>query len=362
MPRVLLSGYYGFGNVGDEAILQAVVEALTAARDDVEIGVLSATPQETAAAYNVRAFHRAWPTSVLLAIRWADLVLSGGGGLLQDATSPLSPLYYLGVLRLAQALRRKTMVLAQGLGPLTSPRNVRAVKAVFARTQAVTVRDAASAEWLRSMGHVAPEPRVTGDLALLLRPRPTGCIPREARCLSDGSRPAVGLAFRPWRDAPHDLTARLAHLAGRVAAETDAVALLLPFHPSVDLGLCEAVRQRAPDHAIVLREPLRPDEVLALVGRVDAIIGMRLHALIFAAISGTPFLAVSYDPKVDAFVEAVAGTIACTIADFDPDEVVERLRGLWPRRAEAGARLATHARVARCDAERAIQTALSLLE
>jgi polysaccharide pyruvyl transferase CsaB len=360
MPRVLLSGYYGFGNLGDEAILQAAVQALRAACEGVEVGVLSAAPTSTAAAYGVRAFDRRKLTGIFAAVRWADLVLSGGGGLIQDATSRNSPLYYLAILRLAQVLGRKTMVLAQGLGPLTVPRNIRALKAVFRRTEAVTLRDEASAEWLRAIGHTTPEPQVTGDLAFLLRPAADSAAASLRRAVAaDG--PIIGLAVRPWHEAAEGFPDRLAALARSAARELGARVALLPFHPGLDLPLCESIHDRAPAETAIVPPAVRPDEALAWVGEMDVLIAMRLHALIFAASMGTPFLAVSYDPKIDAFAEAMGEAPAARADDLDAERVLERLRDLWPRRRQVGAALALRADDVGERAAKAIDVAVSLL-
>src|SRR5262245_29656484 len=120
--RVLLfSGYYGFGNAGDEAVLQASVGLLRARRPEVAVGAVSADPVGTAEAYGIRAWHRMRPREVVAALRATELLLSGGGSLLQDRTSLRSLLYYLGILQLALAMKRRVMIFAQGIGPLRRP-------------------------------------------------------------------------------------------------------------------------------------------------------------------------------------------------------------------------------------------------
>ncbi|MBV8067781.1 MAG: polysaccharide pyruvyl transferase family protein, partial [Candidatus Eremiobacteraeota bacterium] len=118
MPRVLLCGYYGFGNFGDEALLEVIVQRLRDRFPAVSLEVLSATPQATTADHRVAAIPRWDRREVRAAIARADLVLSGGGGLLQNATSTRSLLYYAGIVREAVRARRKTMLFAQSIGPL----------------------------------------------------------------------------------------------------------------------------------------------------------------------------------------------------------------------------------------------------
>ena len=116
--RVLLSGYYGFGNLGDEALLAVIVDRTRRRFPSARFEVLSATPQTTAARFGVEAVSRWDWRAVRAAIARADVVLSGGGGLLQNATSLRSLLYYAGILREAIRTHRKTMMFAQSVGPL----------------------------------------------------------------------------------------------------------------------------------------------------------------------------------------------------------------------------------------------------
>ena len=118
--RALLSGYYGFGNLGDEALLEVIVERTRRRFPSTQLEVLSATPQTTAARYGIAAVQRWDWREIRSAIGRADVVISGGGGLLQDATSLRSLLYYAAILREAIRARRKTMVFAQSIGRSTS--------------------------------------------------------------------------------------------------------------------------------------------------------------------------------------------------------------------------------------------------
>ncbi|HLX25797.1 MAG TPA: polysaccharide pyruvyl transferase family protein, partial [Candidatus Cybelea sp.] len=116
--RLLLSGYYGFGNLGDDALLEVIVNRLRARFPSLAIEVLSATPSATSASLHVETTPRWQWRSIREAVARADIVLSGGGGLLQNATSWRSLLYYAAILREAIRGKRKTMIFAQSVGPL----------------------------------------------------------------------------------------------------------------------------------------------------------------------------------------------------------------------------------------------------
>lgn len=150
--RVLLSGYYGFDNAGDDAVLFAIIQALREVLPDIEITVLSNQPEKTAEQFGVRAVDRWSKGGLLKAVKNCDVLISGGGSLLQDVTSKNGILYYLGIIKLAQVLRKKVMIYAQGIGPIAEPRNRSLTAKILNRVQVITVRDLDSRNALMEMG------------------------------------------------------------------------------------------------------------------------------------------------------------------------------------------------------------------
>ena len=144
--KVVLFGYYGYGNLGDEGILTALVRHLPQVLPGVELTVLSADPEETARRLGVAAVQRMSPWAVLKALAQSDGLIAGGGSLLQDSTSWLSPWYYLAVMSLALFLNRPLLILGQGIGPVTSSLTRRAIAWVVNRAHLVVVRDEDSGE------------------------------------------------------------------------------------------------------------------------------------------------------------------------------------------------------------------------
>lgn len=360
MKRLLLSGYYGYGNAGDEAVLAGLVAGFRAARPagDLEIVALSGNPAETQAAHGIAAADRYKPAALLREIGRADLVLSGGGSLLQDVTSAHGIFYYLGVVRMAQALGRKTMFIAQGIGPLKRTRSRRLVRSVANRLRAVTVRDTASAGLLRDIGVTRPPIEVTADPALLL----------ESPSLVASEKPgaeAFGVALRPWGGqegvAAHVADACASVLSGRRA-------LLLPMQPQSDKPVAEqfARQWHQGNHAgnratlCSLEKGLPP--LLANIASCDLMIGMRLHALILAAAAGVPSVALSYDPKVDAFMQGSGQADAVyNLTRSDPDTLQALLTRVWAERAERAGALRAALPGLRARAARNVDVALGLL-
>jgi len=357
--RILFSGYYGLGNAGDEAVLAASVELFRKRRPDLEISALSASPSATAAALGIHTAPRMEPRAVLAELRRCSLFLSGGGSLLQDRTSLQSLLYYLTLLVLArQAVPRRgrrTMIFAQGIGPLIRPAARRVTARVLRTVDAITVRDPASAALLREIGVTgkgAPEIEVTADPVFALEPRPT-----ERVAAQSPARPAVAVSLRPWPGVERIVP----RLADALRPLTDQVSLQAwPLFPGDDTAVCEALAAALPA-VRVMREPLEPGEWMALAGSVDAVLAMRLHALIFAAARATPVLGVSYDPKVDALLARLGARPVATAETLEPEAVRAALEAaLADSAAEAGARRA-RAEELRAVAARNVDRALALL-
>jgi polysaccharide pyruvyl transferase CsaB len=290
--RSLLSGYYGKGNGGDEALLATLLQMLPSHVTPV---VLSGNPEETRDRYHVEAYDRMAPLTVLQALRSCDALIWGGGSLIQDVTSTISPFYYGGLMALAQGMGLKTIAWAQGIGPLVRSPTRWLARRNFAGCTKVSVRDRASAALLSDwkIPHIiAPDP----VWALAAKPVPE---------LADLPTPRVAVTLRKH---PQLTAARLANLT-RALVEfqklTQTYILLLPFQKSEDLSIAEAIQPHLQDVSQILC--LEDPQILKGVFRsVEMAIGMRLHSLIMAASEGCRCFALSYDPKINRLMEDLA--------------------------------------------------------
>lgn len=361
-PRLLVSGYYGFGNAGDEAILAGLTEGLREQAPEAEVTVLSGNPSATQREHGVRAVRRGLGSAFLRG-RESDVLISGGGGLLQDATSWRSPLYYLTVMRLARAAGVRVACVGQGIGPLRRGFVRRLVRNGLSGVDAVAVRDQASQEALRDLGVRRPV-EVTADLAFLL-PRPTAEATADAwekAGLSEEGRPAAAVALRrPPGEPKAGLAASLARPIGEACRRLGLHPVLLPMQPPADGELAEEVAAALPMAAAVVRSGLSAREMLALVGGCELVIGMRLHALIFAAICAVPPVAISYDPKVEALMGELGLSAATSVGALDEEALGQALHSTWDSREEIGRRLADSSERLRASAQRNVEIVLSLL-
>ncbi|MBI2251455.1 MAG: polysaccharide pyruvyl transferase family protein, partial [Armatimonadetes bacterium] len=166
-PLVVISGYYGYENIGDEAILKAILESISEEISNLKFIVLSNNPLITSQTFNVKAVHRYNFPQIIKAILKSSVFISGGGGLIQDITSFKSLQYYLGLILLAKILRKPVIIYAQGIGPLLHRKSKIFTKFICNLVDLITVRDYASKEELKKLG-IKKEILVAADPALTL--------------------------------------------------------------------------------------------------------------------------------------------------------------------------------------------------
>lgn len=321
--RIAISGYYGFGNAGDEAVLAGMLKAMRHASDITadDIAVLSGNPSSTASEHGVRAVPRAAMAQVKEAIRSADVLISGGGSLLQDVTSFRSLVYYLWVIRIAHRLRRPVAVYAQGIGPLRRPVSRWMVRRSLAGAAAISVRDEGSASTLRAIGLQRSDIRVTADPAFALDvPLDTQRTP-VPNAGSKASSPTVGIAPRPW---PGFDSERIAAATARGLSRRGITIALIPMQDPRDEALCAAAAGLSDGSAAHVICHGQYAGALAACSGVDVLIGMRLHALIMGAICGAAPVGVSYDPKVAALMGGLGFSDAVVeLPDATPEHLAK---------------------------------------
>jgi polysaccharide pyruvyl transferase CsaB len=301
VKRILLSGYYGFGNTGDEAILASTVKALRKARPGLDIMVLSKDPEQTCTSYGVKAFQRMDIFQVGKAINQADLVVFGGGSLLQDVTSLRSLIYYLSIIQLSHLLGKPVVVYANGIGPISSRIGRTLTRHTLSKAKAITVRDAESKAELQRLG-VPLEIKVTADPAFLLDPSPEELA--DSILKQHGIDPAKSIVWLALRqmNLPPWLMDHLADLVVWLRQEGYEPGFLAMQER--DLAVAHDLNRRlvsANAGPLGTVWGISPEDALSLLGKAEYCLGMRLHTLILSARAGVPFMGIEIDPKIGAF-------------------------------------------------------------
>lgn len=292
--KIAALGYYGFGNLGDEAVLAGIRAALATEPvfDAAQFLVLSNAPEETMRLHPGTVAANRWKwREMTAALSGTDLFILGGGSLLQDATSVKSVVWYALAARIARTKARRVLWWGQGLGPLRSRVSRFLVRHIAAQADAVTVRDKKSLQLLKEIG-AAGSNEIVADSAFALSPDSIGVSSTDTTIIALRSWQSNAAMCRFFPD--RDMVTGWRNVAGGVKH--------LPMHlPDDDdflrtFGVSDGMDWRGGVGAI--------GAVLGEIAAARMVVAMRLHALIFAARCGTPFVALSYDPKVDALAES----------------------------------------------------------
>ena len=306
MYNILISGYYGFDNIGDESILRTLITSLREKIPDCRLTVLSHNPASTREKYGVEAVERMSPGAILRAVRQCDMLISGGGSLLQDVTSSKSIHYYLFIIRLAKLLRKKVFIYSQGIGPIDHAFNRRATARALKKADGIVVRDERSAKLLEQIGLPQERIVITADPVIRMK-RPDRTVGREilarAGIKKDG-RLTVGWAIRE-KNRDSTFVREITECIRWLRENYDAESVLIPFHYEEDREVCSVIAERTNGAAKCLSEKYLSEDMLSIIGNMDVLVGVRLHSMIYAAIMGVPIIGVSYDPKCTAFLNSV---------------------------------------------------------
>jgi len=367
MPRILISGYYGFDNLGDDTVLYGIMSSIKKRQPDAELVVLSNQPSRTEALFGLKAFNR-WNFAVITReLMKCDMLVMGGGSLLQDVTGGRSILYYLGIARLAQLLKKPIIFYGQGVGPISKPLSEQLIRSVVNHVDVITVRDAKSRDDLLSYGVKEPEIQVTADPAFAIDPE-LFSPDAGARLLKefgiDRSIPGqkiAGIAIRNWstKNNFHQVLAQNADALVRQGWKV----VFIPMQYPGDVGASQRVLSYMKERAVLLNRQFSFRDIANIIANTDLIIGMRLHSLILAAHSEVPFVSLSYDPKIDRFVQRVGYNKSIdSVHDVTFESLRETISDCILRLDEYREMMKPHVEELREEAEKSGELAVSFLK
>jgi polysaccharide pyruvyl transferase CsaB len=297
---IVVSGYYGFDNLGDEAILEELLVELSeiSARD--KIVVLSNAPDSTTQKFGVASADRWQLGEIAPLLRRAKLFISGGGGLFQDSSSAASVIYYSGLICLAKVLGCKILIYAQGLGPLSSSISRSCTRTALGMSDQITLRDQKSMALLNDWGQTG---QLTEDPVWLLKPgQLPESIAQQVTHLKKEHKQLVGLSLREGAGFSRAHINQLAFTLDKVLPQ-DAAIIALPLQKNLDQKALDALSDDFQAlgrrcHTLTCEDLVLPSQWLSLIASFDLVVGMRLHSLIMALSSGVPVVGIAYDPKV----------------------------------------------------------------
>lgn len=310
MVKAAISGYYGFKNFGDEAILAVLVNHLKKL-ENVDITVFSSDTDFTSKTYSVNSVKRFDLKNVIKTVKEADILVSGGGSLLQDVTSFKSLVYYSLIIALGLLFNKKVIIFAQGIGPLNSKPAQFIVKNLLKHCSLVTVRDENSLNLLKKWkinANLVCDPIYSLDIA------------------SQTASETVGIQLREFKTMNYNLLHKLALLI--ITKFSDKKIEIFSLQEAQDLELCKRFEQILHTFNPDIKTEIVCDDIINKISKLEYLIAMRFHAVLTALKSGVKTCAVNYDIKVEKLANEAGIPLISMDAHENLEEIYEKMQNL----------------------------------
>jgi len=328
MQKILISCCTGIKNSGDEAILQSMLQSFKSIKD-LQIKTFSLNPDYTKKFHNITSFSHSifkHPIQTFKAIRWCDVFILGGGGLLQDETSLFNVPFWLSKIIIASLLKKKIYIYAISIGPVKHNINRKLIKLAINKADIITLRDIVSKDFLKEWGINDPKIKLTSDAAFGLK------VSEENKRLTElnhiPKKKFVIVFLRHWYDQFPIIPVRIAvkyNLRTRknkkkfesltnefcktvkfLNENMDLDILFISMCFGRDQKIAGTILKKTNSHRNTLIDKfIHPYEIIQYIKKAELVIGMRLHSLIYAIIAKKAFVSISYSLKNKAFLRSI---------------------------------------------------------
>ena len=338
----VLGGYYGYSNIGDDAMLFTVLSNILQKKSDVKICLLTRNPkkfQKWLDNYftNITAKQRWNFPGIKKSIKKSKALVFGGGTLLQDNTSGRSFGYYSWLINTAQKLGKKTILYANGIGPLYSKKNKEKTEILMRNITLATIRDSESYNYLNSMNIDKKEEKIylTTDEVLTIRQNSyLNAYKKDFKEYIKGDY--IVISVRKWKYLGVEFLEKFAAAIEIICRENHLIPVYVIMQPTNDKKISEYLSQLN-GRAYLANAGGDIEKVLSIVRSAEAVISMRLHTLVFAAVFNIPMIGISYDPKVKSFLKDIfsGDTYTVGLDNFSKDSLKEKFDILMSNRDSA---------------------------
>lgn len=318
---LMISGYYGTHNFGDDITLKAIIDNISKQYPLKKITVLSHDNKEQPDDPRVRIVHRFNLWRILPLMRQTKLFMLGGGSLLQDITSNRSLFFYLFMLRHAKKYGCRTMIYANGIGPIIQPRHQKQVNRMLRKMDRITIRDTISYQYLMENGFSQEEVLLTADEAYCYDYKEGASLPATYPVTD---KKVILINLRPCSNHPANIYAAIATALNNICKKYDLYPVLMPVQYEQDVLSLQKVSQLLRVEHHLFEKRLNENEILACIEHCTYLMTERLHPMVFAARMQKPTVCVVYDPKV-----------AATATRFAMDDYALQFKGLNTETVEA---------------------------
>ena len=300
-----IGGYAGCGNLGDDAILEGYLASLSAEQRKFRTVVLTGNPRRDGRRFGVGCVGRKNLFSILCCFLQSKVFVCGGGSLLQNATGNLSLFYYLGLLWLARLCGCKTRLMAAGIGPVSGGFAERVMIRTLRRCEKIEVRDRESERLLWDHGFDRGVVRLVDDPAMCLKTPPSSrliFLKKEIGLGRDDDYFCV--VVRQDGELQGACLGKIAAALRMFLRERNLTPVFVVFDAKCDLCVTEEFCRSV--GGVILR-PHEARDALSAISGSRFLLSMRLHALVFASMTGVRSMAISPfdgETKIAAFAKS----------------------------------------------------------
>ena len=318
----VLSGYYGFNNSGDDALLLALITDLKEKFESARFAVLSANPSQTQCIYKVDAYHRVSPFRLIKIFKNSKVLLSGGGSLIQDETSSKSLWYYLYIIALAKKCGMKVMQIASGIGPVNKSFNRSlTAKVINKNVDRITLREKKSLDELKSMG-VTKSAEVTVDPAVSLEGVSRLRVDEifAENYVPNGEYICVSL--RDWKTLGAEFESDIAKALDYICEKHNKNIVFVPMQYPVDIAISKRISGLMKRESYIIEKSITITEAIGVIRYSSLVIAMRLHSLVYAVSNGVGVIALKYDPKIEGFMDYFERNLIVDVSQMTCEELM----------------------------------------
>ncbi|MCL0088327.1 polysaccharide pyruvyl transferase family protein [Dehalococcoidia bacterium] len=315
--QFFIFGYYGWKNVGDDAMLYALLQELHGLAPKANFAVSSAVPvtipQQTE---GKTKFVKLSPLAVSQEILRSSAFIIGGGTHLFDYGNRIRTLkIQLRILFLAlycKVLRKKVYLLNNGLGPISTTWGRFLVRTVCRIADHISVRDRASYRLLTSWGFT-DKVWLAFDLSALIEP-----LDETTNNPLENNKAILGISVTPVfehyynsRETDFLLVNEIARAINeQIERNSQLEVYLFIFKGKTkdhDVDITQLLQQRLQPPERVKLIPYNPDprRMLDKVAQCHTFVGMKYHSCLFAYLSNIPLLVIDYHPKCRTLAEDI---------------------------------------------------------
>lgn len=324
MKKVVVSGYYGFNNIGDDAMIETFSKYFL--ENNIDATFLSKDPYNTNKKYNVKSISRDNIIEIIKSIKQSDILISGGGTLLQDITKVISIWYYLIVILIGIMLKKQVYILFQGIGPINNKFNIWITKRILKKVNYIILRDKKALDEMKKLGFDTTKTIVATDVVFAMQmPSKDNNIELIKKYILDykEENKYIGVSLRPWKK--HGEYSKFAKLLDEISKKYNAQIIFFPFHKTQDYDFSIKVKEKMESNSYIIFDDLLPSELAGMMSLMYLNIGVRLHSLVFSVIGKVPVAGISYDPKVDGFLREFELKPICKYEDINIEDAIKNI-------------------------------------